>query len=166
MMAYDAAHGQVVLFGGSGPTSLLNDTWTWDGSTWTQQHPANSPSPRTDAMMAYDAARGQVVLFGGFDGYSDISGPLGDTWTWDGNTWTQQFPADSPPARYWGTMAYDAARGQVVLFGGTGENSVMGDTWTWDGGAWTQRSPATSPPARSSPSMAYDAARGEIVLFG
>jgi hypothetical protein len=44
---------------------LLGDTWTWDGSTWTQQHPVPSPSARTDASMAYDAATGTVVLFGG-----------------------------------------------------------------------------------------------------
>jgi len=32
--------------------------------------------------MAYDAATSDVVLFGG--GVS--SGPLGDTWTWNGST--------------------------------------------------------------------------------
>ena len=43
-MADDAATGDVVLFGGSGSRhQLLNDTWTWNGSTWTQQHPAVQP---------------------------------------------------------------------------------------------------------------------------
>ena len=32
-MAYDAAHGQVVLFGGFN-TRALGDTWTWDGAAW------------------------------------------------------------------------------------------------------------------------------------
>src|SRR5487761_1483689 len=45
-MAYDAATSTVVLFGGSGSgtggqgSTILGDTWTWDGSTWTKQAPA------------------------------------------------------------------------------------------------------------------------------
>ena len=68
-MAYDAATGNMVLFGGvSRVGNFLNTTWTWDGSTWTQQHPATSRPPRKSASMAYDAATGDVVLFGGTGG--------------------------------------------------------------------------------------------------
>ncbi len=65
-MAYDAATGTVVLFGGGGRRPV-GDTWTWDGTTWTQQHPATSPPVRCGTSMAYDAATGTVVLFGGGD---------------------------------------------------------------------------------------------------
>ncbi len=75
-MAYDAATGNVVLFGGVNNT-YLGDTWVWSGSTWTKQAPATSPPPRWSASMAYDAATGNVVLFGGNEGE-----PLGGTWTW------------------------------------------------------------------------------------
>ena len=64
-MAYDPATGTVVLFGGTGHGALLGDTWTWNGTTWTQQTPATSPPARESASMAYDAATGTVVLFGG-----------------------------------------------------------------------------------------------------
>ena len=64
-VAYDAARGQVVLFGGSGGSGFLNETWVWDGTAWVQKFPATKPSGRNDFAMAYDAARGQVVLFGG-----------------------------------------------------------------------------------------------------
>ena len=76
--------------------------------------------------MAYDAATGNVVLFGGYDGNA-----YGDTWTWDGSTWTQQAPATSPGARYGAVMADDAATGNVVLFGGADIKLVLDDTWTW-----------------------------------
>jgi hypothetical protein len=121
-MAYDAATGNVVLFGGG--TSCCNtfgDTWTWDGSTWTKQAPASSPSARYGAAMAYDAATGNVVLFGGHD----KNGLLSDTWTWDGSTWTQQFPATHPSARGEAATVYDAATGNVVLFGGGGRRSLL-----------------------------------------
>ena len=67
-MAYDSAHGQVVLFGGyDDPRGLryLGDTWTWDGSNWIQKFPRNSPPAQFGHAMAYDSAHGQVVLFGG-----------------------------------------------------------------------------------------------------
>src|SRR2546427_6874890 len=79
-------------------------------------------------------------------------------------TWTQKFPAQSPPAGG-ATMAYDSARQQVVLFTGCG--TVVGDTWVWDGNTWTQKFPATSPPARcSNNAIVYDSARSEVVIFG
>jgi hypothetical protein len=162
-MTWDGARGQVVLFGGDDGSSILGDTWVWDGSTWTQKFPANSPPALRETSMAYDAARGQVVLFGGWDGRQLRS----DTWIWDGSTWTQTSPATSPPARSYCGLAGDAARGQVVLFGGrNGSLTSLGDTWVWDGGTWTQESPAMSPPVRYSLGMAYDAARSQVVLFG
>ena len=57
----DAATGTAVLFGGYG-TRAFGDTWTWDGTTWTQQAPAAHPSARSNAVMAYDAATGKILL--------------------------------------------------------------------------------------------------------
>jgi hypothetical protein len=100
-MAYDAATGTIVLFGGKNNSpGFLSDTWTWDGSTWTKQAPAAHPPGRFEAAMAYDAATGTIVLFGGLSG----SGYHGDTWTWDGSTWTKQAPAAHPPPRYRGGL--------------------------------------------------------------
>jgi hypothetical protein len=64
-------------------------------------------------------------------------------------------------------MAYDEARQQVVLFGGS-EDAVTGlnDTWIWDGNEWTNQVSTDRPFARFLHGMAYDAARQEIVLFG
>jgi hypothetical protein len=63
-------------------------------------------------------------------------------------------------------MADDAARSQVVLFGGSGGAPVhLGDTWIWDGTDWAQRTPAHSPPRRGRPGMAGDEAGGQVVLF-
>ena len=69
-ITYDAAHGQVVMFGGFNG-SYLNDTWLWNGTTWKQAFPQNSPSPRSNVQMVYDPARGNVVLFGGLQAGAD-----------------------------------------------------------------------------------------------
>jgi len=179
-MAYDAAADNVVLFGGEYPNSvngslnLLGDTWAWNGSTWTEEFPATSPPVRVSAAMAYDAAADDMVLFGGQNSYP-LGGPLavsGDTWAWNGSTWTEEFPAASPPARADASMAYDSATEQVVLFGGQTTSGsylceqCLNDTWVWNGSTWTEEFPSTSPPARANATMTYDAATGNVVLFG
>jgi parallel beta-helix repeat protein len=159
-MAYDASTGNVVLFGGFG-SGYLNDTWTWNGTTWTHQSPPASPPSRDLAAMAYDASTGNVVLFGGLS----TTGNLNDTWTWNGTTWTEHLPATRPSARYGASMAYDASTGTLVLFGGYASGD-LNDTWTWNGTTWTLQSPSASPTARQNASMAYDASNGTVVLFG
>jgi hypothetical protein len=131
-MAYDAATGNTVMFGGGrsprGQFHLFNDTWTWDGTTWTEQHPATGPEARLGAAMAYDPATGNVVLNGGLNDHA-----LNGTFTWDGTTWTKQLQRPRPPARWGAGMAYDAATGNVVMFGGVRPDSTSQDrgTWTW-----------------------------------
>lgn len=170
-MAYDAATGTIVLFGGSsglfgGGCCDLNDTWIWDGNTWTQVFPPVSPPARRfdTPGMAYDAENENVVLFGGIVEGNTVPG---DTWTWNGKTktWTQHFPATSPSARR-AMIAYDDSHETVVLFGGDNVTSVFGDTWLWNGTNWYQRQPAASPPTRGSAAMAYDRGLKRVVLFG
>jgi sugar lactone lactonase YvrE len=168
-MVYDAGTGNVVLFGGYGPggpaNGFYNDTWTWDGSNWTQLSPSASPSAREGASIAYDSNSGAVLLFGGLDSNNNHQK---DTWLWDGTTWTQASLTTKPNERYEAGIAYDAATGQTVLFGGANSDGNLNDTWTWNGtaGAWTQQSPASHPGARVSPALVYDAATSQTVLFG
>lgn len=162
-MAYDAAHEQVVLFGGqTASLTFFDDTWLWNGVGWTEVVPAAKPGLRIGQAMAYDTAHSQVVLFGG----RETSGThLTDTWSWNGANWKQESPSTSPSARWFHAVAYDAARAEVVLFGG--EFGIpLNDTWTWNGSTWTQKSPAASPGARAYHTMAYDLVRQRVVLFG
>ena len=117
-MAYDTARGVTVLYGGQNnviPTSQT--TWEWDGTVWTAHLVSGpAPSPRYFHAMAYDKARAVTVLFGG---YNESLGISGETWEWNGTTWTQpSITGPSPSPRYTHSMAYDAARGVTVMFGG------------------------------------------------
>ncbi len=63
-------------------------------------------------------------------------------------------------------MAYDTARGRVVLFGGYA-GGLKDDTWEWDGQVWQRMEhQEEGPSARDDHAMAYDAVRGRTVLFG
>ncbi|MEZ4367690.1 MAG: hypothetical protein R2939_15650 [Kofleriaceae bacterium] len=160
--AYDAAHGELVLFGGLGDAGNLGDTWLWDGAAWRQATPATAPAPRAYAAAAYDAARARVVLYAG----SNDLGVLGDTWEWDGTTWTELTPAMGPGKRAYHALAFHAGTGETLLFGGNGA-SVLGDTWAWNGTTWTKRTQATPTPApRYFSALAHDPSRDRTVLFG
>ncbi|MBI4871485.1 MAG: hypothetical protein HY814_07955, partial [Candidatus Riflebacteria bacterium] len=164
--AFDRARGATVLYGGQYdccfPVHGLADTWTFDGVRW-QQVAVPSPPGRLRHAMAYDFARRRVVLFGGMADTS--SRYLDDTWEWDGTVWDQRAPATSPPTLFDAAMAYDAAQGRTLLFGGS-SGTNLAETWSWDGTCWSRLWPSTSPAARTLHAMTYDLSRARIVLFG
>ena len=69
-------------------------------------------------------------------------------------------------ARSAGMLAFDAARGAVVLTGGNDEGGSVNQTWALTSGGWVEDAPAVRPPARDSAAMVYDEARQELVMFG
>jgi hypothetical protein len=143
-MVSDPDTHSVLLFGGCcdlGPNALpgtyLGDTWTWDGTNWTEQQPMTSPAPRSSATIAYDPILGSILLFGGC-GTGTGACRLNDTWLWDSisGNWSQQQPLTSPPGRANAAMAADGASRTILLFGGLetaadGSDSYGADTWTW-----------------------------------
>lgn len=175
-MAFDPARGELVVFGGGAVSNSsrvdLGDTWTWNGTTWTQRAPPTSPAPRQGAMLAYDPGSQSLLMYGGYVSTSLGLPPLEETWRWDGTTWTQLHPPTSPPA---GStvdgLVYDEQQHTMVLVTsccdvppGIGPGAPRRlDTWTWDGDGWVQRHPFLSPPSPGPAAMAYDPAHG-IVL--
>ena len=168
-MVYDAARKTVVLFGGTGWVTGyllgdLSDTWTWNGTSWIQQHPMVSPPPRHGFSMAYDGATGDVVLFGGDSG-TRVPALLNDTWSWNGTNWSQRRQVSSPAGRVDASLAYDAGSQELVLFGGA-NGMALGDTWIWTGQQWAQRSPSQSPGPRYGAISAYSSTDRMVLLFG
>jgi len=67
---------------------------------------------------------------------------------------------------------WDAARREVVLFGGVGRAPApgrpqpsFGDTWAWTGSAWRLVTDS-GPPPRNRHAMAYDERAGLVLLYG
>ncbi|MCC6669541.1 MAG: hypothetical protein IT458_00655 [Planctomycetes bacterium] len=165
--AYDSSQGLTVLFGGQQDQgAILGDTWMWNGTTWSRMTPIVSPPPRVGAGCAADTRRGRIVIFGGWGSQGMITVP--DTWAWHGGsgTWTNVLPPSSPTPRYFTTMAYDAARDRIVLFGGANAQGHLADTWEFDGTRWYQVMTSSAPPARADSRMVYSALLGGVVIFG
>lgn len=57
VMAFDAPHSRVLLFGGR-----TGGTPTWDGTDWNLLSPSGNPPGLGLASMTFDSARGQLVL--------------------------------------------------------------------------------------------------------
>ena len=155
------APGVLVLFGGQGLSGILGDTWTWNGTNWHLEQPPTSPDARSLVGMA-DYGLTRVVIFDGWDGFLTYHR---QTWAWDGATWAMARRPPRPSGRASVGMAFDAARGEIVMFGGTHGTGVrLDDTWTWSR-VWEQH-PAVSPSERDGMGMAYDEAHQVVVLFG
>jgi hypothetical protein len=77
-------------------------------------------------------------------------------------------PASTLPSPLHGeALAWDDARGRLVLFGGREPAGWLAGTWEWDGRRWRQAVDArTSPPARAGHALAFDPDRKRVVLFG
>lgn len=80
-LAADPSTGAVVLFGGVGGQfgdETLDDTWTWDGGSWSQLPLDDVPAAVQAPAVVTDPIRGEIVMFGGAnlaDGFLD------QTWT-------------------------------------------------------------------------------------
>lgn len=165
-MAYDAGRERLVVFGGSGGSGRLNDTWEYDSEHWVEIITSTTPPARefqAQPEAVYDSARGRVVLFGGSDG----STLFGDTWEYDGGNWAEIQTDSAPSPRRGHAMAYDTQRERTVLFGGVTDDTVANDTWEFDGVDWIKVGPTPGiPSARAFHAMAYDGARNCVVLYG
>ena len=166
--AFHPAQGGLVMYGGlqSGPTLTLNETWSFDGATWTQLAPTTTPPPRWGHKMVYDTRRGRIVTFGGRS--PTTTATANDTWEWDGANWQQIVTPTSPNARAFYGMAYDERRGRTVIYGTQSGSTALGgnQTWEYDGTTWSQAITPTTPPGLEAPAMAYDKGRGVVVMFG
>jgi hypothetical protein len=152
LMAFDDARGQTIGLLGSA-------TWSWDGASW-RQLMVDGPTSARDSAMAYDALRQRIVRFGG---YLDGSGTsqIDETWEWDGSRWSLSSPLARPSARGGHTMAFDARRSLIVLYGGYRHNEV----WEYDGSTWVQRVTKSGPPGSFSNGLVYDAEHDRMVFY-
>ena len=168
-MVYDFNANHCLMFGGRGNgTSAAmetNETWSWDGTSWTLITPlTTSPPVRRNSAMAHDAASGTTMVWGGIAAGT----ALGDTWLWDGSDWTNIPTATIPFAN--GThngsllngLAFDSTRERFLLTSGAYPGGVAtsgDDTYEFDGTDWINR-------GSSGMGSKYDAAHTFIEAAG
>jgi hypothetical protein len=158
-MAFDSIRSRTVLFGGRDSTTGVrqNDTWEWDGGTWSRIATAAAPYARFWHSMAFDPIRDRTILFGGDHIQPFSLGDENDTWEWDGAHWARDWTDAAPSVRAGQSMAWDSALGRMVLFGGfnagVSPNTFSNETWELGAGINT-------PPG--SPALSIGLASGEF----
>lgn len=168
---FDWQNRRALLYGGTMSTWPLiisgTDTWEFDGTVWKQLSPTpNIPNPRHGAgQMVWDSRRKKMVLVGG-NGEGVIGG-YHDVWEFDGTAWYQS-PAMGPLIGNGVGLAYDEARGEVIMYGGVVDFwTAEIATWAYDGTSWRIIARHNQgPPPRAYPAMAYDPVRQKTLLFG
>lgn len=106
--------------------------------------------------LAFDADRGEALAFA----------ENGHLWKWDATSWQRVLSATNPSPRGHSAMAYDEARRNLILFGGSGTGNQ--ETWIWDGTNWVERTATltSAPSGRHGHAMVYDSVRREVLLVG
>lgn len=173
-VAYDPVRARTVVFGGAGACFAFScptfaDTWEFDGLAWTQRVVAGPPA-RADAGMTFDPLNGRVLLHGGRGNCVPACvTTFADAWSWDGVAWVQR--SSAAPRVHSGGLAWDAARGTGVAFGGIRAVPLYAgwlnaDTDGCDGTNWSPLAMASMPPGLGQQAIAYDSTRGRSVWFG
>ena len=174
---YDSAMNRFLVAGGrsscgGNDVTIFTDTWTFDGSAWTELHPADAAPNLAGFPAAYDASTKQAIAVI-YQGCAEGS----FTAIWDGTDWKVQpnggADATTPMPAADGAMAYDPSLHAVILwtpdppitFGGKPGSGPA--TWSWNGTTWSELTPAAQPPATLGPAvMTWDSAQQKLLLYG
>ncbi|MCI4356062.1 MAG: hypothetical protein L3K18_02810, partial [Thermoplasmata archaeon] len=163
-LAYDARDNYTVLFGAcpTGSASPCNQTWVFRQGNWSQLHPVSSPPRVYEVAMAYDPQSQSVIMFGG-GGASPVP-VINQTWEFSGGNWSKLNASGAPSPRYGASMAFDAAEGYLLLFGGSDRTgNPVNETWSFENATWTNRTVGVAPPEATG--MTYDPLLRAVVAY-
>ena len=176
---YDAAHDQMVIFGGSSINAYA-DTWVLPLAAplaWSRLFPVEfAPTPRGSQAAVWDSPRRRMIVFGG-QGSEGAS--LNDTHALsvaDTPIWSQIDAAGPLPEPRVSMVAIADAHDRMIVFGGRSEDrfvpgvKILNDVWAMallGAPRWTPLAPTgPSPVGRTNASATYDPIRDRMIVFG
>ena len=191
---YDAKHNRMIVYGGSGGSTVYTDVFVLSNANglggtpaWTHLAPGGTP-PLGGwlASAVYDPSNKVMTVFGGNNGSTTATNGVWTLSNANGLGGTPQWTnivadgaAGSPAQRFGHSAVYDQTNDRMTIFGGlafSGERSDVGfnDTWVLAyanglGGtpAWTKLKPAGLPPGtRCEHTAVYDATSDQMMIFG
>jgi hypothetical protein len=121
--------GRVVAFGGLGSAGARNDTWAWDGTSWTVVATGTAPTARVFFDVAFHPGLGKLVLFGGATGGGAGATLNAETWVFDRTTWTLLGSASGPSPRSGVVVEWDPLRQKLMQFGGWNGTTSFDEHW-------------------------------------
>ncbi len=170
----DAVRDRMIVSGGKGAAGVLADGWTLSLSplSWAPLAPGTAgPDARQRAAMAYDAGRQVAWVYGGAD---STGGLLEDLWSFGPGDSSGCRPlvisGDLPGPLQGHSLAHDAGRSRLLVFGGNGPDGSRSDRAyaisTVDRTS-TRLAPGGTPPSpRAGQAWVFDARMDRHYLIG
>ncbi len=164
-IAYDPATHVVMMYGGRvAAGQLVDDTWAWDGNTWTELDAGTgSPPPDEGGAMAWDERLATMVLV--VPGPS-AAAPQPETWIWTGTQWSRAHEGDFPTNISIGPIAFDPVSNSLLGVGFRYETATSSSVVTlrWDGAVWRHVSTSHTPPSIVA-GLALDPLSNKLLLI-
>jgi hypothetical protein len=161
---------RIIVTGGvcNTATPEIDETWEWDGTTWTKL--VTTVSRRFfGAAIAYDTAEQQVVRYGGTGAFA--SRPDSATYVLNDLRWRFAATSSDPLPRSLPAFRRDPVRGHVWMMGGLSEFSggdsavYIDDFWRLQNGEWYQEISGGGLPGQcATPLSAFDTDRSVLVV--
>jgi len=149
-------------------SEFLEETYEWDGTTWTKLT-TNSTSRAVGSAMAYDTTNAQVVRYGGHATFQAT--PDSVTSTFKNLEWHNVNRSGAPSPRSMPLFRRDPQRDAVWMFGGLSEYSFgtvisyLDDFWRYRDGQWSLvAQDASTPFGCITPVGALDKDRNVLVV--
>jgi N-acetylneuraminic acid mutarotase len=167
---YDGGGNMIVFGGGNLSLTGYNDVWQYAiaGQTWTELASPSPPAARISHSAIYNGSGG-MIIFGGIQYGCCVRY---DVWRYDivGQTWTQLTSTYDPVRTLAAHSAIFDGAGNMVVFGGAGEDLATryNNVWQYNiaGQAWTQLASVSAPLPRDSHGAFPDGSGGMIVFGG
>ena len=160
---YDPTTQRIVMVGGvrakpgTKDDEPLDDTWFYDGRTWTR----GPSAPLMSGHHTIHAGNGNGLLLLGYSGREAYHPRRLTMWRLTPNGWTFVDSAGPMMASHV-RAAYDPKRGVLVV-------PVLNDSttrvWEWNGRTWRSQA-AAGPTRRTRHMLTFDAKAGHTLLFG
>ncbi|HET6149520.1 MAG TPA: kelch repeat-containing protein [Polyangia bacterium] len=162
-VAFDSERSKVVVYSGYYP-----NMFEWNPvapQSWNVLTMPSTGGPAYDGELVFDASQHQMVVFGGQT--------VRTLWQWDNAAllWiNRSTPFSGPLQRTGPSLAFDAMRGKLLVFGGLAASTYYNDIQEWshvDATFTNKTNPAgTRPDGRQQSAMVYDSKRDRILLYG
>ncbi len=124
------------------------------------------PGPRSGGGAVYDEATQHVLMLSGTAGGKPPEQAL-TIWSWQAECW-RAVDKTGPAGRDFGVIAYDDARGRLIVYGGRGTSGEpLTDLSEWDGQKWQPLQAAIPNGASNHFAGVFDAdAKHVVAVFG
>lgn len=155
---------KILLTGGSCTTSsVAEETWEWDGTTWTKVDThGTEPNRVFGHVLGYDVARNVVVVYGGTVAFGL---PRSTTYLYGSTIWlASDQNGFAPGPRSLFAFTTDPVNNAVWLLGGTADDEIRDDLWRYQNGQWSLIKADGAPANCVTPNGVWDTARQKSVF--